>query len=106
MPGFIDTHVHLCLDCLNLRQQILQCSTTKALTGLHLTQQYMRYGLTTVRDMGALDPDWPTINLRDAIDNELIHGPRLIGAAHMISGDRRARGYAGRLSMPMPSGSL
>jgi imidazolonepropionase-like amidohydrolase len=85
MPGFIDTHVHLCLDGLNLRQQILQCSATKALTGLHLAQQYMRYGFTTMRDMGALDPDWPTINLRDAIDNGLIHGPRLIVAAHMIS---------------------
>src|SRR4051812_23075857 len=50
-PGFIDTHVHLCLDGLNLRQQILQCSASKALTGLHLAQQYMRYGFTTVRDM-------------------------------------------------------
>jgi imidazolonepropionase-like amidohydrolase len=85
MPGFIDTHVHLCLDGLNLREQILQCSATKALTGLHLAQQYMRYGFTTVRDMGALDPDWPTINLRDAIDKGLVHGPRLIVAAHMIS---------------------
>jgi imidazolonepropionase-like amidohydrolase len=85
MPGFIDTHVHLCLDGLNLRQQILQCSATKALTGLHLAQQYMRYGFTTLRDMGALDPDWPTINLRDAIDSGLVHGPRLIVAAHMIS---------------------
>ena len=84
-PGFIDAHVHLCLDGLNLRQQILQCSATKALTGLHLGQQYMRYGFTTLRDMGTLDPDWPTINLRDAIDNGLIHGPRLIVAAHMIS---------------------
>lgn len=85
MPGFIDTHVHLCLDGLNLREQILQCSATKALTGLHLAQQYMRYGFTAVRDMGALDPDWPTINLRDAIDKGLVHGPRLIVAAHMIS---------------------
>jgi imidazolonepropionase-like amidohydrolase len=85
MPGFIDTHVHLCLDGLNLREQILQCSATKALAGLHLAQQYMRYGFTTLRDMGTLDPDWPTINLRDAIDNGLIHGPRLIVAAHMIS---------------------
>ncbi len=85
MPGFIDTHVHLCLDGLNLRQQILECSATKALRGLHLAQQYMRYGFTTLRDMGTLDPDWPTINLRDAIDNGLIHGPRLIVAAHMIS---------------------
>ena len=85
MPGFIDTHVHLCLDGLNLRQQILQCSATKALAGLHLAQQYMRYGFTTLRDMGTLDPDWPTINLRDAIDGGLVHGPRLIVAAHMIS---------------------
>jgi imidazolonepropionase-like amidohydrolase len=85
MPGFIDTHVHLCLDGLNLHQQVLQCSATKALAGLHLAQQYMRYGFTTLRDMGTLDPDWPTINLRDAIDNGLVHGPRLIVAAHMIS---------------------
>jgi len=84
-PGFIDTHVHLCLDGLNLPQQILQCSATKALTGLHLAQQYMRYGFTTLRDMGTLDPDWPTINLRDAIDGGPVRGPRLIVAAHMIS---------------------
>lgn len=84
-PGFIDTHVHLCLDGLHLQQQILQCAASKALTGLHLAQQYMRYGFTTLRDMGTLDPDWPTVNLRDAIHSGLIHGPRLIVAAHMIS---------------------
>jgi imidazolonepropionase-like amidohydrolase len=84
-PGFIDTHVHLCLDGLNLREQVLLCSATKALTGLHLAQQYMRYGFTTLRDMGTLDPEWPTINLRDAIDRGLLQGPRLIVAAHMIS---------------------
>jgi len=26
-PGFIDTHVHLCVDGLNLARQILQCSS-------------------------------------------------------------------------------
>jgi len=85
VPGFIDTHVHLCLDGLNLRQQVLECSATKALQGLHLAQEYMRHGFTTVRDMGTLDPDWPTVNLRDAIDSGFIQGPRLIVAAHMIS---------------------
>jgi len=84
-PGFIDTHVHLCLDGLNLQQQILQCAASKALTGLHLAQQYLRHGFTTLRDMGTLDPEWPTVNLRDAIRRGLIHGPRLIVAAHMIS---------------------
>jgi len=84
-PGFIDAHVHLCVDGLALREQTLQCAPAKALTGLHLAQQYMRYGFTTLRDMGTLDPEWPTVNLRDAIDAGLVHGPRLIVAAHMIS---------------------
>src|SRR6476660_8547070 len=32
-PGFIDTHVHLCVDGLNLARQTLQCSPAKALAG-------------------------------------------------------------------------
>src|ERR1700675_1617491 len=43
-PGFIDTHVHLCVDGLNLAQQTLRCSPAKALAGLHYAQRYMRYG--------------------------------------------------------------
>ena len=84
-PGFIDTHVHLCVDGLNLARQTLQCSPAKALAGLHFAQQYMRYGFTTLRDMGTLDPEWPTVNLRDAIDSGMARGPRLIVAPHMIS---------------------
>ncbi len=84
-PGFIDTHVHLCIDGLNLARQTLQCSPAKALAGLYYAQQYMRYGFTTLRDMGTLDPEWPTINLRDFIDSGMARGPRLIVAPHMIS---------------------
>ncbi len=84
-PGFIDTHVHLCVDGLNLARQTLQRASIKALAGLRHAQQYMRYGFTTLRDMGVLDPGWPTIDLRDAIDGGLAQGPRLIVAAHMIS---------------------
>jgi imidazolonepropionase-like amidohydrolase len=98
MPGCIDTHVHLCLDGLHLRQHILQCFAAKALAGLHLAQHYMHYGFTTVRDMETLDPDWPTINVRDAIDNGLIHGPRLIVAAHML----RATGGHGDMQGAFP----
>lgn len=84
-PGFIDTHVHLCVDGLDLARQTLQSTSAKALAGLHHAQQYMRYGFTTLRDMGALDPGWPTIELRSAIDAGLARGPRLIVAPHMIS---------------------
>ena len=84
-PGFIDTHVHLCVDGLDLARQTLQRTSVKVLAGLHYAQQYMRSGFTTLRDMGALDPEWPTIELRNAIDVGLVKGPRLIVAAHMIS---------------------
>jgi imidazolonepropionase-like amidohydrolase len=84
-PGFIDTHVHLCVDGLDLAHQTLQCSTVKALDGLHSARQYMRRGFTTLRDMGALDPEWPTVDLRSALDAGLVPGPRLVVAAHMIS---------------------
>ncbi len=84
-PGFIDTHVHLCIDGLDLARQTLQGSTAKALTGLHRARQYMRYGFTTLRDMGTLDPEWPTVDLRDALTADLVPGPRLIVAAHMLS---------------------
>ncbi|SDJ06816.1 Amidohydrolase family protein [Bradyrhizobium sp. Rc2d] len=84
-PGFIDTHVHLCVDGLNLARQTLHCSPAKALAGLYYAQQYMRYGFTTLRDMGTLDPEWPSVNLRDAIDSGMARGPRLIVAPHMIS---------------------
>ena len=87
----------------NLSSQILECSATKALTGLHLAQQYMRYGFTTLRDMGTLDPDWPTINLRDAIEAGLVQGPRLIVAAHMISATGGHADHAERISMPLQS---
>jgi imidazolonepropionase-like amidohydrolase len=79
-PGFIDTHVHLCVDGLNLAHQTLQSTAVKALAGLHNAQQYMRHGFTTLRDMGTLDPEWPTVHLRDAIDTGLVYGPRLIVA--------------------------
>jgi imidazolonepropionase-like amidohydrolase len=84
-PGFIDTHVHLCINGLDLARQTLQSSAVKALGGLHYAQQYMRYGFTTLRDLGTLDREWPTVNLRDAIDEGLVRGPRLLVAAHMIS---------------------
>src|SRR3984893_13058149 len=83
-PGFIDTHVHLCVDGLNLAWQTLQCSPAKALAGLHHAQQYMRYGFTTLRDMGTLDPEWPTLNLRDAIGSGMAPGTRRLCAPHMM----------------------
>ena len=84
-PGFIDTHVHLTMDASALARQTLASAASKALAGLHLARQYMSYGFTTLRDLGSADPEWPTIDLRNALDAGLVDGPRLVVAAHIIS---------------------
>lgn len=104
-PGFIDTHVHLTMDAANIAQQTLESSAAKALKGLSLARQYMSYGFTTLRDLGSVDPEWPTVDLRNALDSGLVEGPRLVVAAHIISasaghGDLRAF-YAARWNLPV-----
>jgi imidazolonepropionase-like amidohydrolase len=80
-PGFIDTHVHLTMDAANLALQTLESSAAKALKGLSLAREYMNYGFTTLRDLGSVDPEWPTIDLRNALNTGLLEGPRLFVAA-------------------------
>jgi imidazolonepropionase-like amidohydrolase len=84
-PGFIDTHVHLTMDATHLSQQTLESSASKALRGLSLAREYMSYGFTTLRDLGTVDPEWPTVDLRNAINAGQVEGPRLVVAAHILS---------------------
>jgi imidazolonepropionase-like amidohydrolase len=104
-PGFIDTHVHLTMDAAELAQQTLQSAAAKALKGLSLAREYLHYGFTTLRDLGSMDPEFPTVDLRNAIDAGLVPGPRLVVAAHIISasaghGDLRGF-YASRWNLPV-----
>jgi imidazolonepropionase-like amidohydrolase len=84
MPGFIDTHVHLTMEGSHIATQTLASEATKALTGLGLAQAYLLRGFTTLRDLGSMDPAWPTVDLRNAIDAGLVDGPRLLVAGHLI----------------------
>ena len=104
-PGFIDTDVHLTMDAANLALQTLQSSATKALKGLSIAREYMNYGFTSLRDLGSVDPEWPTVDLRNALDTGLVEGPRLFVAAHIISasaGHGDLRGFYGsRWTLPV-----
>jgi imidazolonepropionase-like amidohydrolase len=84
-PGFIDTHVHLTMDASRLSAQTLSSTATKALTGLSLAQDYLRYGFTTLRDLGTMDPEFPTVDLRNALADGVVPGPRLVVAGHVLS---------------------
>ncbi len=81
-PGFIDTHVHLTMDAADLALQTFQSSAAKALKGLSLARESTNYGFTTLRDLGSVDPEWPTVDLRNTLNAGLVEGPRLFVAAH------------------------
>ena len=104
-PGFIDTHVHLTMDAGNLPMQTLESSAAKALKGLSIAREYMLSGFTTLRDLGSVDPDFPTVDLRNALASGIVEGPRLIVAAHIISasgGHGDLRGFYGsRWTLPV-----
>jgi imidazolonepropionase-like amidohydrolase len=51
-------------------------------------------GFTTVRDLACGDLDYPTIDLRNAVADGIVDGPRMLVAPHMIS----ARGGHGDFS--------
>lgn len=84
-PGFIDSHVHLTMDAGTLAGQTLDSTATKVLTGLALALNYLNCGFTTLRDLGTMDPDFPTIDLRNAIVARVVQGPRLVVAGHVLS---------------------
>lgn len=104
-PGFIDTHVHLTMDAADLPQQTLQSAAAKALHGLALARGYLRDGFTTLRDLGSMDPEFPTVDLRNALVAGVLDGPRLLVAGHVLSatgghGDVGAF-YASRWNLPL-----
>ncbi|MEG9437749.1 amidohydrolase family protein [Edaphobacter sp. HDX4] len=93
------------MDAANLAHQTLESSASKALKGLSLAREYMSYGFTTLRDLGSVDPEWPTVDLRNAINAGFVEGPRLIVAAHILSagaghGDLRGF-YSPRWNLPV-----
>src|SRR5438874_7405538 len=64
------------MDARNLAAQTLESSAAKALKGLGIAQKYMNYGFTTLRDLGSVDPEWPTIDLRNALNSGLVERDR------------------------------
>lgn len=78
LPGFIDCHVHLCIDgsadpMQSLRKDSEQMVTLKAARNAYLS---LLAGVTTIRDLGSLNGI--TVSLRDAINLGITIGPRIV----------------------------
>lgn len=86
LPGLIDLHTHL-TDKPGVHWEEALTTTTPgqaALWGARNALVTLRAGFTTCRDMG---PTWPyvDVDLRDAIEQGAVPGPRLLVAGNYVS---------------------
>src|SRR5438034_1100264 len=85
LPGLIDLHTHLTSTGVHWEDELLK--TTPAQAALHGAQNAritLMAGFTPCRDMG---PTWPftDIDLRKAIDEGVVPGPRMLAAGNYVS---------------------
>ena len=84
LPGFIDSHVHLCLDSSPdpMTSVLSESSTMTALKAANFAGQTLLAGVTSVRDMGG--KDGIDLGIRQAISSGLIPGPRMLASGKVI----------------------
>lgn len=83
LPGLSDSHVHLTSRADVHGYRRLTVSTPRAaISGVANAKKTLEAGFTTVRNLGA--PGFTDIDLKKAIEDGEIPGPRIIGAGHSI----------------------
>jgi len=85
LPGLIDLHTHLTSTGVHWEDELLKTTPGQAaLHGARNARITLLAGFTTCRDMG---PTWPftDVDLRKAIDEGVVPGPRLMVAGNYVS---------------------
>jgi imidazolonepropionase-like amidohydrolase len=85
LPGLIDCHVHATLAPERLLMVAAESPGSKILNSLEPLRAMLRNGFTTVRDVGAIDAEFITVDLRAAQARGLIAAPRMVVAPHLLS---------------------
>jgi imidazolonepropionase-like amidohydrolase len=87
LPGFIDAHVHLSAESSDNWYRdwyggVMRFPAEQALYGAHYAKATLEAGITTVRDLGS--SDYVSLGLRNAINDGMIPGPRMLIANYAI----------------------
>jgi imidazolonepropionase-like amidohydrolase len=103
LPGLIDGHTHVFTSGPDLDEQMLreplQYRTLEALVN---AQRDLYVGFTTLRDLKTLGGMYGDVDLRNAINNGLVQGPRMqvSGRGFQTTGGFRPKGYSRDILLP------
>ncbi|WP_417625048.1 amidohydrolase family protein [Paremcibacter congregatus] len=85
LPGLMDMHAHMmAIDKEGKHHKGTETSAELILRALGNAQQLLQNGFTTLRIPGDVDNEFSIVKLRDAINQGVISGPRLIVAPHAL----------------------
>jgi imidazolonepropionase-like amidohydrolase len=87
LPGIVDVHAHPGTDYKDISSGSYARTSgpQAALIGVVNLRTYLDLGVTTLRDAGEVNFDYPQFALRDAVRKGLIAGPRMLCAGGLIS---------------------
>jgi len=104
LPGLIDGHTHVFVDGADLDDQMLREPLQyRELVALVNAQRDLYIGFTALRDLKTLGGMYGDVDLRNAINRNLVQGPRMqvSGRGFQSTGGFRPKGYS--RDMPLPS---
>ncbi|HIG40663.1 MAG: amidohydrolase family protein [bacterium] len=86
LPGLIDSHAHPMMSGDDYQSLHVQKSSAyKALKGFKAMENLLNAGWTTLRVAGDADVYYGNQDIRKLIDEGVLTGPRIFGAAHYLS---------------------
>jgi imidazolonepropionase-like amidohydrolase len=100
LPGLIDAHTHLLLHPYNEAswddQVLKEPLALRVCRATNHARRVLLSGFTTIRDLGTEGAGYADVGLKQAIDNQIIPGPRLLVVTRAIvaTGSYGPRGFA------------
>jgi imidazolonepropionase-like amidohydrolase len=107
LPGLIDTHTHTLLQgditAADYDEQLLKQSTAyRAILGTRSVKRALEFGFTTIRDLETEGAGYADVDLKKAINNGIIPGPRMKVATRAmdVTGAYPLSGYSWEIQVP------
>src|SRR5262249_10890996 len=106
LPGLIEAHCHLLLHPYketSWNDQVLRESlTVRVARATNHARDTLRAGFTTIRDLGTEGAGYADVGLKQAIDQGIISGPRMIVTTRAIvaTGSYGPKGFAPHVRVP------